>query len=166
MSYCFAFFNLFPSVYFWLFVFSCKVFSLYRESSSWQYNQPSRKYSGFFHVDRRRSEYMYSHLTDGSQELYPGVLPASHTVVHSDKVCLLSDPTSDSRSPEVLLSVTLGCGSALAVYPAESIMKHLHALLNPVAPHRCVTGIHPPSDDFPSPSQLLLTLFTSRHLSK
>lgn len=72
---------------------------------------------------------MYSHLTDGSQELYPGVLPALHTVVHSDKVCLLSDPTSDSRSLQVLLSVTLGCGSALAVYPAESIMKHLHALL-------------------------------------
>lgn len=109
---------------------------------------------------------MYSYLTDGSQELYPGMLPDSHTVVHSDKVCSLSDPTSDSRSLQVLLSVTLGYGSVLAVYPAESVMKHLCALLNPVASHRCVTGIHSPSGHFPSPSQLLLTRFSSRHLSK
>lgn len=67
---------------------------------------------------------MYSHLTDGSQELYPGVLPDSHAVVHSDKVYSLSDPTSDSGTLQVLLSVALGYGSALAVYPAESITKH------------------------------------------
>lgn len=61
-------------------------------------------------------------------------------------------------------SVTLGYGSALAVHPAESIMKHLCALPNPVATHRCVTGIH--SHHFPGPSQLLLTQFSFRHLSK
>lgn len=85
----------------------------------------------------RRAEYTYSHLTDGSQELSPGVLTDSHTVVHSAKVCSLSDPTSDTRSLQVFLSLALGYGSALAVYPAESIMKHQCALLNPVA----LTGV-------------------------
>lgn len=112
----------------------------------------------------RRSEYTYSHLTGGSQELSPAVFTDSHTVVHSAKVCSLSVPTSDSRSLQGFLSLALGYGSALAVYPAESIMKHLCALLNPVAPHRCVTGI--PSHHFPGPRQLLPTQFSFRHLSK
>lgn len=68
---------------------------------------------------------MYSHLTDGSQELYPGVLTDWHTAVHPDKVYSLSDPRSDSRSLQVLLSDTRGYGSALAVCLAESITKHL-----------------------------------------
>lgn len=112
----------------------------------------------------RRSEYTYSHLTDGCQELSPGLLTDSHTVVHSAKVGSLSDPTSDSSPYRFFFSVTLGYGSALAVHPAESIMKHLCALPNPVATHRCVTGIH--SHHFPGPSQLLLTQFSFRHLSK
>lgn len=97
---------------------------------------------------------MYSYLTDGSQELYPGVLTLTQLFIltrctHSQLLHL--------TSLQVLLSVTLGCGSALALYPAESTMKHLGALLNPGAPHRCVTGIHSPPDHFPGPSQLSLT---------
>lgn len=152
MSYCFAFFDLFPSVYVCFLVFSCKVFSLYREIFHGTITSLPENTQVFSTWTGRRSEYMYSHLTDGSQELYPSMLPGSHTVTHSDKVYSLSDLASDSRSLQVLLSVTLGYGSALAVYPAESIMKHLHALLSLVAPLRCVTGIHSPSLIFQVPA--------------
>lgn len=80
LSYCFAFFNLFPPVYLCFLVFTCKVFSLRREISLWQYNQPSRKYSGFFHMAREETRV---HVLT-SHRWQPGALPRSaHRLTHS-----------------------------------------------------------------------------------